>query len=529
MSRRSYSFLFIAGIALHLFIALMQTTPGYMDADYYFAGGLQLARREGFYENFLWNYLDNPSGIPHPSHTYWMPLPSILAALGMFFIGQKGFFGARVFFILLASGVPLLTAYLTFTLTQKISYARLAGILALFGGFYTLYLSNTETFSPYMVLGALFVILLGPSRLQSSHWRSFTLGLLAGLMHLVRADGVLWLFAAFGLSVYEQLHSSRKLSIRWRDAVMHGFLTLSAYFCVMGFWFFRNIDLYGSFFSPASGKAMWLTEYNDTYIYPASQLTFSRWRQVNPDVHLLDRMDALWSNLKTVFAVQGEIFLSPMILAGLWGLRKDQRVRLGIIMWMITLFVMTIVFPYAGARGGMLHSSAAVQPLLWAVVPLGLEKICRWAGGRRGWNVPQAVRVFGVGLVLLSVGFTTFLVQNRVIGSDYLHPIWTREYDRYLEAGKYLDQISDKAKAISMVNNPPGFYLATGRPSIVIPYGSVDTVLSAANRYGAVFLILEENTTPQMMSFYSTPMVVAGLSPLFSGDGFQIYQITEKP
>ncbi|NPV76886.1 MAG: hypothetical protein HPY59_10995 [Anaerolineae bacterium] len=529
MSRRSYSFLFIAGIVLHLSIALLQTTPGYMDADYYFAGGLQLVNGAGFYENFLWNYLDSPTGIPHPSHTYWMPLPSLLAALGMFFTGEKGFVAARVFFILLAGGLPLLTARLAFSLTRNISYAWLAGILALFSGFYSLYLSNTESFSPYMVLGTLFLMVSGSDHLRSSQWKSLILGLLAGFMHLARADGALWLLAALGLNAWEHIQSPKKLPVRWRDGLVDIFLTLCAYFCVMGAWFLRNLSLYGSFFSPASGKAMWLTQYNDTFIYPADQLTLARWLQVDLGVHLLGRLGALWDNFKTVFAVQGEIFLFPLILAGLWGLRKDRRVRLGVVMWLVTLFVMTFVFPYAGGRGGMLHSGAAIQPLIWAVAPLGLEKISEWFGSRRGWDVPQAIRVFSIGLTLLSIGLTVFLVQNRVIGSDYLNPLWSRGYDRYRAVDQYFDEINDETESIYMVNNPPGFYIATGRRSIVIPFGSVETVLSVAARYDATFLILEEDTTPQMASFYSTPILYPGLFPLYSGDGFRVYRITKKP
>ena len=46
--------------------------PGYMDADYYFATGQELSRGRGFVEPFIWNYLDDPSGLPHPSHLYWL-------------------------------------------------------------------------------------------------------------------------------------------------------------------------------------------------------------------------------------------------------------------------------------------------------------------------------------------------------------------------------------------------------------------------------------------------------------------------
>jgi hypothetical protein len=79
---RIYLALWALGLALVLLAAAFQSVPGYMDAEYYYAGGLRLAEGSGFSEPFLWNYLNDPVGLPTPSHTYWMPLASILAALG---------------------------------------------------------------------------------------------------------------------------------------------------------------------------------------------------------------------------------------------------------------------------------------------------------------------------------------------------------------------------------------------------------------------------------------------------------------
>ena len=83
MSRWYLFFLAALGLAVYLLVAVFQHTPGYMDAEYYYAGGLRLAGGDGFTEPFIWNYLDNPPGLPHPSHTYWMPLASLVAYLGI--------------------------------------------------------------------------------------------------------------------------------------------------------------------------------------------------------------------------------------------------------------------------------------------------------------------------------------------------------------------------------------------------------------------------------------------------------------
>jgi len=95
---------------VNLMVANFQAVPGYMDAEYYALGGRQLAAGEGFRENILWHYLDDPDGLPHPSHGYWMPLGSIVAAAGMKLVGSDGFPAARLYFFMIAMLVPLATA-----------------------------------------------------------------------------------------------------------------------------------------------------------------------------------------------------------------------------------------------------------------------------------------------------------------------------------------------------------------------------------------------------------------------------------
>jgi len=99
MNWRNFLFLFLFALLISGLVAFFQTSPGYMDADYYYAGGVRLAEGQGFTEEILWNYLDNPDGLPHPSHAYWMPLASLAAALGMIITGSTEFWAGILVFL----------------------------------------------------------------------------------------------------------------------------------------------------------------------------------------------------------------------------------------------------------------------------------------------------------------------------------------------------------------------------------------------------------------------------------------------
>ena len=53
--------------------AALVREPTYMDAYYYASNGRRLAGGHGFSEQIVWQFLDEPDGLPAPSHTYWMP------------------------------------------------------------------------------------------------------------------------------------------------------------------------------------------------------------------------------------------------------------------------------------------------------------------------------------------------------------------------------------------------------------------------------------------------------------------------
>ncbi len=520
MNWRDYLALGAFGMLTLLVVAYFQTTPGYMDAEYYYSGGRSLAVGEGFREWTLWNYLDNPQGLPHPSHAYWMPLASLVTWLGMRLTGSDAFSAGRLGFLLIASSIPPLTAALAYRLRPQRLSAWLAGLLAVFPVFYLPYLPTSDTFAIYMLLGICWLWLaagypLGferffPAGNGHTALRMVLLGMVSGLMHLARADGLVWLLVALGSIIYwpHETNTSatqtdtRPARFEWKTILVRIGSCLLGYLLIMAPWMARNLTEFGSLLAPGGIKALWFIEYNDLYAFPASILTAARWWSSGLAAILQARLWALGQNLQTLLAVQWMIILAPLVVWGFWRCRTERVVRIGLAALLSMLGLMTVIFPFAGARGGFFHSGAALQPLYWAVTPVGLQAFIEWGERVRGWKA-QSWRVFAAailaGLAILSV----IVVRSRVLGTDWQHPAWGASHEQYARLGQVLDVLGASSQDIVLVNNPPGFNLAAGKPAVAIPNGGPDTLLSAAEKYNARYIILESNHPPRLDRLYT--------------------------
>lgn len=531
MKRKEYLLLYIFEVILLLIVGLFQKAPGYMDAEYYFYGGRQLAQGAGFYEDFLWNYLDDPQGLPHPSHGYWMPLASMLAALGMVIGNSTSFVWGRVLFILLAGAIPPMSAALSFHMFNRHDYALLSGFLSALPGFYLSYIGTTDTFGISMILGGLFFMLVGVGEKASNAVNTsivfWGLGLLAGLSHLSRVDGILWLFIVM---IYIIMHSYEKRGGQSPKRLIatttsHFLVSMIGYLLIMGPWMVRNFHEFGSLLSPGGMKALWITDYNELYVYPASILNITHWVNSGITEIIKTRLSAGWLNLQSAFAVEGVIFLSPLMIWGLWKTRSMIQVKLAVIAWAGIFVIMTVIFPFQGGRGGFFHSSSALQPLLWIMTPVGFDAFISWGKRVRRWNYSQAKKVFQAGMLGLVCLISVAMVSKRVIGGNLAEPQWNQSYHYYAHLAERIDRIDIMPADIMMVNNPPGFYLASNRPCIAIPDGNLEQVFQAANRYNAQYLILEANHPEGLIELYENPGNRTGLEYIFSYDGAYIYQL----
>jgi len=518
---RHYALLFVIGFAVPYLIAQYQTLPGYMDADYYFAGGIQLATGKGFTEPYIWNYLSDPQGLPTPSHVYWMPLASIVSAIGMWLTSQTTYEAGRFPFILLSACVPVLTATLAFELSKKRIVAMAAGLLSIFSHYYAPSMPVPDNYAIYMLLGTVF-LLLAP---RTQKWIPFVLGVIAGLMTLARSDGLLW-FGLAGLAVMWKSTREGQTLKEWFSLVIpSGILVIFGYLVVMGPWHYRNWNLFGSFLTPGGARLLWLQDYRETFIFPASELTQDRFLQTGWDVAIRNRQDALTSNLSTAIFAQAGLFLIPLIILGLWQIRNGLRVKISVVGWLILFVVMSFIFPFAGVRGSFYHAGAAFQPLWWAAAPIGLESLIVWARERGQFRDQYAPVVFHSVVIILMMAFTVYLVNLRVVSTG-----WAEDDVIYAAVEKKFQENGISPIDVVIVRNPPGYYIRTGRSAVLLPYGNESTVLLVADQYSAKYLVLEKtNSLGETQDLYENPAGSPAFVYLGEVNGARLFRVVLRP
>lgn len=499
MSFRATLFLFILGIFAPIVIAQYQPIPGYLDSDYYYAGGIQLASGRGFTEPYLWNYLDGSTSLPHPSHGYWMPLASIIAALGMWITDQTTYASARILFIVVAGLVPPVTAALAYSFSKRRDLSITSGLLAVFSVYHAPFVGVTDNFGLFMLFGGLYFMVA--TRLMSSpkKWGGWLLlGSLAGLLSLSRSDGLLWLALAFLFALWRTDHTAAQ-SIANLFA-RNLFLVLLGFLIVMSPWYMRNFGVYGAFMAPGGSRTLWLDHYDQMFIFPPTSLTLTSFLSLGWQEIILDRLWALGLNLQSGFAAHGGIILFPFIVAGIVAYRRDDRVKLAGLAWFLLFLVMTFIFPFAGARGAFFHAGAALQPMWWSLAPLGLESVLIFLR-KRGWGNDHTRIIFRSALVMVAMIITVYVVYLRLFALG-----WGEGEENYSVVEHFLVAQGIEPDDIVIVRNAPGYFLETGRSALAIPYGGEQAILDVSQQFGARYLVVEpEAALKPIESLFENP------------------------
>lgn len=518
--KRDLALLFLIGLAVQILAGWPIRQPGTMDSHYYYLGGESLLRNRAFVEPIIWNYLEDPPGLPAPSHLYWMPLPSILVALSQAVLGPT-FQAGQAPFILLAACLPVIAYLTSWNLTGKRQHALTAGFLGIFSGFFIPYWSLPETFAPYAMVGGLALLFMG---LGANHggWWFVPAGLMAGLGHLCRADGILLLAVGIFLSFF-QPSKRQKLSL-----ILFSILQLLfGYLVVMAPWFIRNLHVINAPLPTAGMQTIFLQSYDELYSY-GTVLDWEHYWNWGLGNILQSKLQAGWTNLQSFIAVNNLIFLTPLSLIGFWKSRREPYIWPAIVYGIGLYTAMTFVFTFPGARGGVFHSCAALLPAVFAVSMVGLDACIEWAARKRRWNRASATQFFSVGLVLLAAGLSLFIYRQRVIGDgSWNNPAWNQADAGMEEVGDLLEQF-DGDKPTVMVNNPPAFYFHTGLPAIVTPNENVARTLQAAGKYGATYLVLDHNRPTPLNDLYTGLETHPALTLLWEKDSIRVYRIDVK-
>ncbi|MFQ3567241.1 MAG: glycosyltransferase family 39 protein [Aggregatilineales bacterium] len=498
MRRLIRSGLIFSGMALivaALLVRILAPAPAYTDAYYHFNAAVRLASSLGLTDTYLWMYIGAPEALPEtgvfPSHLYWMPLTSLLAALGMLIGGQPGSYAAaQTPFIFLLAGTAVVGYSLGWRLGGTRRHAWSAGLITLFGGFFARFWGTIDTFAPYAFFGSLGLFAMGLA-LEAGSARRLIYWALAGAFgafgHLTRADGLLLPIAgAFAL-----LWPWRASPLR-RRLIELG-VVLAAYFIVMLPWFVRSVQVSGAPLPVGGMQTIWLTEYDDLFRYPPDN-SFETFAELGIGEMLATRWEAfagpsglLSGNLGTFIAVEGMIVMTPFMLLGLWNRRRSEFLRP---FWLYALglhLAMTLVFPFPGYRGGLLHSAAALVPWWTALGICGIDDAVSWAvRRRRHWNLIVARRVFTGGLVVIVIFLSVSLGMRGAVV-----PTMPELYVRLLE--------TVPGNARLLINDPAALYHYTGMGGAALPNSEPEVIREIAARYAIDYVVLEAGGIPHRL------------------------------
>jgi len=469
-------FIVVALIAAFLIVRAIPA-PNYTDAYYHYNAATRLASGQGLTDAYLWNYIGAPSGLPAPSHLYWMPLTSITAALGMGLLNAPGDPGAaQILFVPMLATVACVGFWLGTRLGGSKTHGWYAGLLTLLSGLFAGFWGAIDTFTPYAFAGSLCLVALGLGvERHSSGWWALA-GVCAALAHLTRADGVLLLIVGFAVLLWPW----DKLSLSKRFVAIA--IMSAAYLIVMAPWFIRNLGLVGSPLPVGGAQAMWFRTYDEIFSFPPASSPQTLFAD-GIGVFVQSRWLALTQNLGTFVVVEGWVILAPFMLVGLWQRRQVLLLRP---FWLYALglhLAMTFVFPFPGYRGGLFHSAAALVPWWAALGMVGLHSAIDWvARKRRRWNPRTAKPIFSAGILLLALALTIFGILRQQAKSG----------DASLLMAELDAKLPDDARL--MVNDPAAIYYYTGRSSVVLPNEAPDVIEDIATIYDIDYLLIEFQT-----------------------------------
>ncbi len=101
-------------------------------------------------------------------------------------------------------------------------------------------------------------------------------------------------------------HQPRKRILKEASLLLIGFVA------VMSTWYLRNLLLYGSIFPPGNQLMLWLSSYDDLFVYPSDFLNFKSWIAQGYTPIIFDRLQALGKNLILLITASGFVALAPL-------------------------------------------------------------------------------------------------------------------------------------------------------------------------------------------------------------------------
>jgi hypothetical protein len=510
----------VLALAVRAVLVALFPDPAYPDSFYYVEVARSIAAGNGLNVDFIWIFAevgaripDSPT-LPIPSNAHWLPLASLLQAPFITLLGPTA----------LASALPAvligsLAAPLTWLIARDARFsetvARASGVVVAIPGAVTVFMAQPETFGISMPLVA--ATLWMTARGLRGDGRSFALaGLLAGVMGLLRNDGVLlagtiglvWL--ADRIRVWRGRRSGRRWTraeerpaIPWLAAVAAAALFL----LVVGPWWFRQLATFGSI-SPtsASGAALWIRDFSEWNSITANPSLDSFLAQ-GPGPIIASRLEGLVSALRIFIVLVGSVVLVPFLLLGGLAKRGSRDFQ----PWFAYTFVVfagaTLLYPVHVPGGTFIHTAIGLLPHVAILAMEGVVVLVTLlAGRRRNWNERTAGSVFVWGIVALVIGVAV------VFGRPVQVQWETAREPREAVAAELARLGAGETDRILSID-AGGFKYYTGRPGVVTPDDPIEVIEQVARAYGARWLVVERADAARALA----PVLTGEIDPDWLG------------
>ena len=364
--------------------------PGYTDAYYYHDVARRLAAGGGLTADFVWSPLEAApgTGLPVPSHRFWMPLATVLQALGIVLLPfLDSFRASQALTIAVAACIPLVTYAAARSLGAGERTGLVAAAVAGLGGAFAPGWVSLDAFAPAAVLGTLFF--LAYRRAASGELRAGALaGVLVGLLFLARGEGAL-----FGLALLALL--------RGRVSRRAGVVATGVALAIGLGWLARDVAIG----LPAGlfGRTALLLHYEDFFaIQPPSPGAVLD----HLPTFLGAKGGALAANLVTLIVAFLVLLAPPMALAiRARAARADVRAFAALLV--IVYLAESLLWTLHSTRGSYFHSLAAFFPYGVALGVVGAGALLE----RRAWHRRAIVVTALTGIAAVALVSGTALAQ----------------------------------------------------------------------------------------------------------------------
>ena len=452
--------------------------PGYTDAYYYANVAKRLAAGQGLTADFIWSFIEASGPLPVPSHRFWMPLATVVQAIGI-----KGlpfldaFRAAQAVEILIACAIPVVAYHAARSLGASTNGSLVAAALAGLGGAFAPGWVSLDAFAPAAVIGTVFF--LSYRRAAGGDIRSGALaGLAVGLLFLARAEGAL-----FGLALLALLGSPAS-----RRAGLAG----SAIALVVGVgWLARDLALGSS--PDLLARSVLLVRYED--FFGAAPIGAPPLDQL-----LVAKPAALVTNFVT-FAFAFGLVLLPGLARATWIRRGRADARAFAALLVLVYAVESLVFTLHSTRGSYFHSLAAFLPFGAALGVVGTGALLRTI---------ERSRVAAIGGVTAAIVVSVFALAQ-----------WDSSFNQpYRERLAAVDRL------------PPGPFYAidaaawrwiADRPVIATPPNGLPCSL---RRYDANALVLERAHFSVYDGIYAGATPTTGIGTPTDSGGIRIFPLS---